>query len=186
MTPFGLGRSRRRGSQPDPGGRPVLAVDIDGVISLFGFEGAPRVEGAEMELIDGALHCISMPAGDQLRRLADHFDPVWATGWERGGERVSQLLGLPQWPALSFKGAARFGSADWKLEPLDRFARGRPLAWIDDSLDEACYAWARDREEPTLLVEAEPEVGMQEVHVEALLGWARSLEADQNEAGGSE
>ncbi len=186
MTPFGLGRSRRREPGPADGSRPILAVDIDGVISLFGFEGAPRVEGAEMELIDGALHCISMPAGEWLRQLADHFDPVWATGWERGGERISEVLGLPPWPALSFKGAARFGSADWKLEPLDRFARGRPLAWIDDSLDEACYAWARDREEPTLLVEAEPDLGMQEVHVEALLGGARSLEADQHEAGPGE
>lgn len=179
MTPFGLGRSRRRETKPTTGSKPVLAVDIDGVISLFGFEGAPRVEGAEMELIDGALHCISTPAGDRLRRLAEHFDPVWATGWESGGERISALLGLPRWPALSFKGAARFGSADWKLEPLDRFARGRPLAWIDDSLDDACYDWARARREPTLLVEAEPDLGMQEVHVEALLGWARSLEADE-------
>lgn len=183
MTPFGLKRSRRREPKPAGGSRPVLAVDIDGVISLFGFEGAPPAEGAEMELIDGALHCILMPAGDRLRRLAEHFDPVWATGWERGGERISQLLGLPQWPGLSFTEAARFGSADWKLEPLDRFARGRPLAWIDDSLDEACYAWARDREKPTLLVEAEPDLGMQEVHVEALLGWARSLEVDRREAG---
>lgn len=177
MTPFGLGRSRRRGSSSGGDG-PVLAVDIDGVISLFGFEDKPEVEGAEFELIEGALHCISMPAGDQLRRLAEHFEIVWATGWEAGGERVSQLLGLPQWPALSFKGAARFGSADWKLEPLGRYAHGRPLAWIDDSLDEACYAWARARREPTLLVETEPQTGMQEVQVEALLGWARSLRAD--------
>jgi hypothetical protein len=177
MTPFGFGRSRR-GSISGRGNGPVLAVDIDGVISLFGFEGQPQVEGAELELIEGALHCISMPAGEQLRRLAEHFEIVWATGWEAGGERISQLLGLPQWPSLSFKGSARFGSADWKLEPLGRYAHGRPLAWIDDSLDEACYAWARARQEPTLLVETEPQTGMQEVEVEALLGWARSLRAD--------
>jgi hypothetical protein len=179
MTPFGLGRSRRRGSRPDLDGKPILAVDIDGVLSLFGFEGEPRVEGAQMELIDGALHCVSLAAGDRLRRLSERFDPVWATGWESGGERMAELLGLPPWPALSFKEAARFGSADWKLEPLDRFADGRPLAWIDDSLDAACYEWARERRQPTLLVEAEPELGLQEVHVEALLGWARSLEADR-------
>ena len=183
MTPFGLGRSRRRGSSSGGDG-PVLAVDIDGVISLFGFEGEPQVEGAELELIEGALHCISMPAAEQLRRLAEHFEIVWATGWEAGGERVSQLLGLPQWPSLSFKGAARFGSADWKLEPLGRYAHGRPLAWIDDSLDEACYAWARARQEPTLLVETEPQTGMQEVQVEALLGWARSLRADSRGTAG--
>jgi hypothetical protein len=181
MTPFGFGRRRGGASKGDV---PVLAVDIDGVISLFGFEGEPQVEGAELELIEGALHCISMHAGDQLRRLAEQFEIVWATGWEAGGERVSQILGLPQWPSLSFKGSARFGSADWKLEPLGRYAHGRPLAWIDDSLDQACYAWARARKEPTLLVETEPQTGMQEVQVEALLGWARSLRADAQETAG--
>jgi hypothetical protein len=182
VSPFGLG-SRRRQSPPADNGKPILAVDIDGVISLFGFEDQPQEAGAEMELIDGALHCISMPAGERLGRLAEQYEIVWATGWERGGERISQLLNLPDWPALSFKGAARFGSADWKLEPLGRYAQGRPLAWIDDSLDEACYAWARSRPEPTLLVDAEPDHGLQEVHVEALLGWARSLGAEPSEAG---
>jgi hypothetical protein len=181
VSPFGIGLRRQR-RQPADDGRPILAVDIDGVISLFGFEEQPQGIGAEMELIDGALHCISMPAGERLSRLAEHYEMVWATGWERGGERISQLLGLPRWPALRFKGAVRFGSADWKLEPLGRYAEGRPLAWIDDSLDEACYAWARGRSEPTLLVDTEPELGLQEVHVEALLGWARSLGADSPEA----
>jgi hypothetical protein len=182
MTPFGLGRSRRPGTQSGDKAKPVLAVDIDGVVSLFGVDGPAEAEGAELELIDGALHCISIPVGERLQRLAKHFELVWATGWETGGERISQLLGLPQWPALTFKGSVRFGSADWKLEPLGKYARGRPLAWIDDSLDEACYEWARAREEPTLLIATEPEVGLQEVQVEALLGWARSLRADRREA----
>lgn len=183
MSPFGLG-SRKREPQPAENGRPILAVDIDGVVSLFGFDEQPRGVGAEMELIDGALHCISMPAGERLGRLAADYEMVWATGWERGGERIAELLDLPRWPALRFKGALRFGSADWKLEPLGRYAQGRPLAWIDDSFDEACYAWARSRREPTLLVDTEPEQGLQEVHVEALLGWARSLGAESPEAAG--
>lgn len=178
MTPLRLRPSRWRREAVAGGTGPILAVDIDGVISLFGFEDQPAVEGAEFELIDGALHCVSNQAGGRLRRLAEQFEIVWATGWESGGDRISELLDLPRWPHLSFKGAARFGSADWKLEPLGRYARGRPLAWIDDSLDAACYAWARDRDEPTLLVETEPDLGLQDVQVEALLGWARSLAAD--------
>ena len=63
------------------------------------------------------------------------------------------MLGLPdELPVLSFDGRARFGTAHWKLEALDEYAGGRPLAWIDDSLDESCYAWAAQREAPTLLV----------------------------------
>jgi len=184
VTPFGIGSRRRRGAPAGEPARPVLALDIDGVISLFGFEEEPEETVASFELIDGALHCISKPAGSWLLLLAERFDPVWATGWEQGGERISRLLDLPHWPALSFSGAARFGSANWKLEPLRRYAEGRPLAWVDDSLDAACYAWAHSRPEPTLLIATEPELGLQEDHVEALLGWARSLEADPQNAGG--
>ena len=32
---------------------------------------------------------------------------------------------------LSFGGAARFGSAHWKLGPIGDYATGRRLAWID-------------------------------------------------------
>jgi hypothetical protein len=175
VTPFGLGR-RRREKAADPA-RPILAVDIDGVLSLFGYDEPPEEAGPRLELIDGALHCVATASGDRLRRLAQHYDPVWATGWESGAAHISRLLDLPRWPALDFRGAARFGSADWKLAPLQRCAGARPLAWIDDSFDEACYAWARERREPTLLVDIEPDKGLQDVQVEALLGWARSLEA---------
>lgn len=174
MTPFGL----KRGPKAPKGDRPILAVDVDGVVSLFGFDDPPLGDGARMELINGTLHCILIEAGPRLRRLADYYDIVWATGLERGVEQISALLGVPRWPYLTFKGAARFGSADWKLEPLGRYARGRPLAWLDDSFDEACYQWAREREEPTLLVATESEHGLREVQVEALSGWARSLAAE--------
>lgn len=178
MTP--LGSRWRRGRAP-AGHRPILAVDIDGVVSLFGFDEPPLGKGTRMELIDGTLHCILVPAGARLRRLADYYDIVWATGLERGAERMSKALGLPRWPYLTFEGAARFGSADWKLEPLERYAAGRPLAWLDDSFDEACYRWARERDGPTLLVETEPDRGLEDVHVEALTGWARSLPADDSD-----
>ena len=46
--------------------RPILAVDIDGVISLFGSEA--EIDRARMryQLVDGVPHCISLAAGDRL------------------------------------------------------------------------------------------------------------------------
>lgn len=156
--------------------KPILAVDIDGVISLFGFEEPPDRGRARFELIDGMVHCISLVAGDRLRRLGDSFEMVWASGWEdRANVYLPSILGLPELPHLTFDGAARFGSAHWKLAPLDEYGRGRPLAWIDDSFDESCYEWARAREEPTLLVPTEPDRGIEEGHVEALAAWAAGL-----------
>jgi hypothetical protein len=165
--------------------RPLLAVDVDGVISLFGFDEAPRDEAVRFELIDGMVHCISLAAGERLGRLAETFDLIWATGWEeRANVRLPLLLGLPELPYLTFDGAARFGSAHWKLGPLDAYARRRGLAWIDDSFDESCYEWARERQaagNPTLLVPTESHLGLEEVQVEALLAWARGLLRESGE-----
>jgi hypothetical protein len=150
---------------------------VDGVISLFGFEEPPDRSLARFQLVDGMVHCISLVAGDRLRRLEEQFELVWATGWEeKANFYLPDLLGIPELPVVSFDGAARFGSAHWKLGPLDEFAKGRALAWIDDNFNEGCYEWAEEREEPTLLVPTESHLGIEEVHVEALRSWALSLD----------
>jgi len=172
MALFGKGKSDRA----------ILAVDIDGVISLFGFEQEMR-EVAEMKredapgefhLIDGMLHCISRPVGERLNRLASSYELVWASGWEdRANAYLPTILGVPELPYLTFDGRARFGTAHWKLKALEEHAGDRPLAWIDDSLDGSCYEWAERRDAPTLLVPTESDRGLEEAHVAALESWAR-------------
>lgn len=159
--------------------RPILAVDVDGVVSLFGFDEPPQRATAKFELIDGMMHCISLAAGERLRRLQEQYELIWATGWEeRANDVLPDLLGLPQLDVIQFDGAARWGTAHWKLAPLDEKAAGRPLAWIDDSFDESCYEWARQRQAagaPTLLVPTESHLGLEEAHTEALSAWASGL-----------
>jgi len=159
--------------------RPILAVDVDGVISIFGFDEPPGPDIARFELIDGVVHCISLHSGERLRRLAERFELIWATGWEdKANYYLPALLDLPELPHLTFDGAARFGSAHWKLGPLEEHCRGRALAWLDDNLDESCYEWARQRPEPTLLMPTRSARGIQETETEALLAWAEGLESD--------
>jgi hypothetical protein len=167
--------------------RPILAVDVDGVISLFGFEQPPDRGVARFELIDGMVHCISTAAGERLQRLSDSYDLVWATGWEdRANDTLAPLLGLPELPYLSFDGAARFGSAHWKLGPLDDYAGERALAWIDDSFDESCFVWARERPAPTLLVPTESAYGLEDTQAEVLAAWARELASGPTAGGGAD
>jgi hypothetical protein len=83
------------------------------------------------------------------------------------------LLGLPSLPYVDFGGAAKFGSAHWKLEPLDAYAKGRPVAWVDDNFDDICFEWAAAREAPTLLVPVDPRHGLRDQEAETLLTWAR-------------
>ena len=152
---------------------PILAVDVDGVISLFGFEQTPPPSVGRYHLIDGMPHFIATAAGERLQRLLQHYNLVWATGWEeRANEYLPQILGLPVLPALRFGPDARFGTAHWKLGPIGDYARRRPLAWIDDSLSEECYEWAAARPEPTLLVPTHSAIGLEEAQVETLIRWA--------------
>ena len=155
--------------------RPVLAVDVDGVISLFGFDGPLDQVGGKFHLIDGIAHCIADAASSQLARLGEVYELIWATGWEeRANDQLPLILGLPgELPALTFDGRARFGTAHWKLDALDSYSGDRPLAWIDDSLDDSCREWAEARSAPTLLVETESAIGLTEEHTEELLAWAR-------------
>ena len=157
--------------------RPLLAVDVDGVISLFGFEQPPSRRRPEFELVDGMVHCISLAAGERLKRLAEHYDLVWATGWEeKANDYLPNILGLPELPHLTFDGAARFGSAHWKLGPLDEY--GRTAAGLDrrQLRRQLLRVGSRAREEPTLLVPTESELGLEEVQVEAWTAWASGLD----------
>jgi hypothetical protein len=156
--------------------RPVLALDVDGVISLFGFEGPIGEAPGRFHLINGMAHCIPDGIGAMLEQLTPHYEIVWATGWEdRANERLPEILGLPgELPFLTFDGRARFGTAHWKIEAIDRYAGERPVAWVDDSIDQTCRAWADERHAPTLLVETESDVGLTEAHIETLLGWVRA------------
>ncbi|MGH2954552.1 MAG: hypothetical protein ACRDK9_11170 [Solirubrobacterales bacterium] len=156
--------------------RPILAVDVDGVISLFGFEGPLDQVPGRFHLIEGIAHCISDSAGAELLRLADVYELIWATGWEdRANDHLPPILGLPdELPCLHFDGRARFGTAHWKIDAIEGYAGTRPLAWIDDSLDESCRTWAAEREGPTLLVTTEPDVGLIPTHTETLLSWAQA------------
>ena len=152
---------------------PYLFVDIDGVISLFGFDPASAPKGT-YHVVDGIVHLLSATAGQHLRRLSDRFELVWCSGWEeKANEHLPKMLGIEPLPHVALDHAP--GSGHWKLAPIERYAGDRPLAWIDDALDDRCLAWADLRPAPTLLLECDPEVGITHDTVVALLAWADRL-----------
>jgi Swiss Army Knife RNA repair-like protein len=158
--------------------RPVLFIDVDGVISLFGFAPEARPAG-RFEIVDGIAHYLSATAGGHLRRLAELFEPVWCTGWEeKANEYLPHALGLGEpYPFLSFERDVGRTHAHWKLDAIEAYAGARPLAWIDDAHDDDCHAWATARADraPTLLVTTTPAIGMTDADVAGLMGWAAGL-----------
>jgi len=171
-----------------PERKPLLFVDVDGVISLFGFSAADPQANGSFHWIDGVGHFIPTDAGPRLERLAERFDLIWATGWEeKANEYLPFILKLPfqNLPCLTFQGRAVFGSSDWKLDAIAAFATDRPMAWIDDNLSDAVKDWAFARPAPTLLVETRPAKGMTESHVDAMLEWAAGVAKRDQPATGS-
>ncbi len=170
--------------------RPVLFLDVDGVISLFGFpQGYGLASGnasfeerppGSLHNVNGVIHYISAASGPFLRRLEEEFELVWATGWEEtANDYLPLLLELPgELPVLNFDGRVAAGAAHWKTDAMAEYAGIRPFAWIDDRIDQTCREWARRHPAPTLLIETASEQGMAEEHVEELLAWARSLRED--------
>jgi HAD domain in Swiss Army Knife RNA repair proteins len=160
-------------------GKPLLMVDVDGVLSLFGFPPQAPPEGS-LHFVDGIPHLLSSTAARHLLSLVSLFELVWCSGWEeRADEHLPHLLGLPRGlPHLSFERGGSTGKSidgHWKLAAVDAHAGARPLAWIDDCIDDACHAWARRRRAPTLLVRTSPEVGLTVREASRLRAWALAL-----------
>ncbi|HEX3517543.1 MAG TPA: HAD domain-containing protein [Solirubrobacteraceae bacterium] len=163
---------------PPASSKPLLMVDIDGVISLFGASAAgDSVEGS-FHSVEGIPHFLSATAAAHLLGLAEQFELVWASGWEeRANEHLPHLLGLPRGLAfLRFERSVGRSNAHWKLDAIEAHAAGRPLAWIDDAFNPACHTWALAREHPTLLVQTDPQQGLTRREAQSLAAWARELE----------
>jgi hypothetical protein len=151
---------------------PLLLIDVDGVVSLFGFDQTEPPEG-RFTFVDGLPHYLSGGAGARLTRLDATFECVWCTGWEdRADEHLPYLLGVPRgWPHLTFA-QEPLPDAHWKLSAIEAYSGpDRPVAWIDDAHDDDCHAWAERRPGPTLLIATDPAVGITDEHVETLLRW---------------
>jgi hypothetical protein len=161
--------------------RPLLLIDIDGVISLSGFD-ARRPPAGRFELVDGIPHFLSASAGELLAGLEGHYELVWCSGWEdKADQYLPRAIGVSAGlPHLSFPepGPDASQARHWKLAAIEAYAGStRPLAWIDDAFDDSCHAWAQMRTGPTKLVLTEPAIGLSAEQARGLAEWARGLRA---------
>lgn len=163
---------------PQTGHKPLLLVDVDGVISLWGFDARDRPAGTFLS-VDGIPHFLSAEAGEHLLALRAEYELVWCTGWEeKANDYLPAALGLPgPLPYLEFDTRTDAGTTmpgHWKLAAIDaHVGPDRPVAWIDDAFNDACHAWAAERPGPTHLEATDPATGLTETHASRLRAWAR-------------
>ena len=150
--------------------KPLLLLDVDGVIFPFGGGPPPGYERTE---IRGYEVTWRPSLRDSFERLTDLFDVVWATTWEhRANEAISPLLACGELPVIEFT-SGRAGDT-WKLEDVANYVGDRPTAWVDDELYLDARAWAERRHVPTFLIRPSSSVGITDEHVAELEAFARS------------
>ncbi len=169
--------------------QPLLFIDVDGVISTYGFAGnqrdprsvasaGPVVPGeanGRFHMVDGILHHIGAGMSRRVGSLLGHYECVWATGWgERANDHLVHILAMPgELEVVEFEvEPSTDGSGHWKLNSLTDRAADRPAAWIDDGHNEACHEWAAARNAPTLLISTDPFIGLTDEQVDHLISWS--------------
>lgn len=174
---WGIGGVPRPGSRP--AGRPLLYLDIDGVLNPLS---PPDPEQFTQHTIDGLTVNISSEHGAWLRELSDRYELVWATTWEHhANEHVGPLLGLPELPVVEFSTYRRKPSDPRfriiqllemrKWAPILRHADGRSFAWIDDVIPMRIKRQALPYR-GIKLIHVNPHDGVTRHHVDKLLAWS--------------
>jgi hypothetical protein len=180
--------------------RPLLLLDIDGVLNVFGAWGlvrgpgdregrlVPPGDGYRVAHADGWNLLIPTEAQRWVARLEAHLDIVWSTMWEaKAVEHFAPIAGFgTTWDWIDFTAHAGaslgerwgVGVGDHKHAGIVATAGDRPAAVVDDDLAPVTRLWASAREDegiPTLTIKPDPAVGLTAADVDAVMEFARRV-----------
>ena len=157
-------------------GRPLLLVDVDGVVCPYAGELAdPGAEGIERATVGYSSVWLARGVADRLQLLTRSFQLVWCTAWEDDAATfLGPHLRLPELPVIHFDEPIG-DDGHWKWPSIEAYVGDRPFAWLDDELRRVDFARAKRRSSPTLLVRVEGTHGLADAHVEQLGQWSREI-----------
>jgi hypothetical protein len=164
-------------------GRPLMLIDVDGVVNLGQFMSSARrgkLKGGEGWYSGraGDRHdpwakriVLNRRWGPMLRSLeAEGAELAWATAWnEAANWWISPLLGLGELPVAPAWDGRKAGT-------VIPWTEGRPWAWLEDREFELEAASALTGSTPHLPVLVDPEKGLGWDHIERARKWLVSLQ----------
>lgn len=154
--------------------RPILALDVDGPINTFGTQDKRDV----YECMAGDVP-VTIPRAvpEFLGRLNKEFQIVWFSSWKRtANQSISPLVGLPtNLPVIDYDryGRPKPGQSRKFLGLLGWLKEDMSVAVVDDEIGVDMVEWSRERPRPTLLIQVDPRVGLQEHQVSDLIRFAK-------------
>jgi hypothetical protein len=153
-------------------GRPILLLDVDGVLCPWGSDLPSHYTRIYHEDSDDCDY-VSQHNAREILKLADHYDIMWCSAREEDVYRsVGPAHGFPPWPIINlgtkrmvegslarehivlpnaFETAIALGdyyigpqANSWKLPFVRKLGdeTERPIIWVDDHLGEDVDAWA--------------------------------------------
>lgn len=162
--------------------RPILAVDVDGVLNALS-KGRPPAGWADAD-VQGYRIRHNPRHGRMLADLAGRCGAqlVWCTTWEKNAAaHIAPLVGLPPMPWVPLEP----GLPDWrgqaksigliKGDALMFWAGDRPTCWLDDEWDapHSLYDW----QTPHLVIRVDGRAGLQQQHLRKAEQWLSAVVA---------
>lgn len=162
--------------------RPLLLLDVDGPINPFdGRKKLPAHFRKHRASPDGVTYDVYLDHGMGARLLAfaekHDVELAWATTWEHhANEWIGPHIGLPPLRVVEFN----FSGYSWKFGGVCAFAKGRPLAWLDDDFHEFVpqrekYFDNARKDIPSLLHHVDPCIGITDTDLDVVGQWFENL-----------
>lgn len=184
--------------------KPLLLMDIDGVLNAFGaWERTGQRKdrhGQWVPTYRAPAHLrASAASGYQLLLNPSHpewvedltveFEPMWATMWQSRAWEFGEVAGFGvDWDWIDFQAhrptevvgrMTGLGVGTYKHPGIVATLGDRPGVWVDDDMTPFQHDWAARRTEagiPTLFIQPKAFKGMTREHVDQILSFAESLD----------
>lgn len=174
---------------------PYLLLDIDGVLIPFpAADGSTPPTHVRHTVLPTGRHpddpvpiWLDPRQGGILANLLTSglVTPVWCTSWRKDATTIiGPLLGLPDFSYLDLPRPQITTSHPngylWKRDHVDDWLADTPAAWIDDDFTSLDHEWAAQRTAggaATLLVQPDPQIGLQPAHLAEVTTWVSQLPA---------
>lgn len=142
------------------GMRPLLLLDVDGVLCPFGAESYPDFEWYADQGI-----WYTLKNAERIRILMQYYKIAWCTAWgDDANNFISPLHNLPPFPVVDFP-HSNATDLHWKQQGIAYFVGTRHYAFVDDDID--C-----ESPDHGLWLPVKHHEGLTDNHVEKLLDFA--------------
>jgi hypothetical protein len=138
--------------------RAAVIFDVDGVLRVFS-----DLKPDNYTVHDEYPYFAYNPAiGNPVRKLLEKADGYYISLWrENCHQHIGKTLLLPELDWINddpFR--PRAGEFSERSLAINGLFGDRPVAWIDDEIDERDHRWAEQRSAPTLLMPTDEDIGL--------------------------